>query len=161
MLSYIIYIYIYQTLYIYLHNLLVLDVVGQEVQSFGLFTVVGDGDARSTDDLGRVTFGVDLAQAGPLAELLGVRDMDQGDLLLGAESCDERLVHLLVARVGQKDNLGFATVDGLGDLMETLHGAIAEQGVAEDLSHGSEDIGDLFFLDDNGNIFGANVGHVV
>ena len=57
----------------------------QEVQAGGLITVVEDDDAGRADDLAGVAVLVDLAQAGPLTEGLGVRDLDVRDGLLQAQ----------------------------------------------------------------------------
>ena len=66
-----------------------LKVVEEDLEALRLLSVVLDDDARAADDLAGVALAVDLSEAGPGAEDLGVRDLDQVDLVLGAESLDE------------------------------------------------------------------------
>ena len=79
-----------------------LEVVQEDVQTLRLLTVVLDDDTRAPDDLAGVTLTVDLGESGPLAEDLGVRDLDQVDVVLGAKSLDE--LQVLGCEVGEAES---------------------------------------------------------
>lgn len=66
-----------------------LEVVQQDVQALGLLAVVLDNDTRASDDLSGVTLSVDLGQTGPGTQDLGVGDLDEVDVVLGAKSLDQ------------------------------------------------------------------------
>lgn len=55
--------------------------------------------------LAGLALGVDLAETGPLTQLLGLRDRQQGHVLLSAQRLDELLVVGLVAVLGQHAEL--------------------------------------------------------
>jgi hypothetical protein len=59
------------------------------VETLALGTIILDDDAGATDDLPRVTVLVDLAETGPLTENLPVTDLDQVDLVFGAEGLNQ------------------------------------------------------------------------
>lgn len=71
------------------------------VQSGRLLTEVLDHHHGATAHLARLALLVDLAQAGPLAQLLVGVDADQRDLVLVAQGGDQLLVLRLVAALGQ------------------------------------------------------------
>ena len=56
-------------------TLAALEVVLEDVAALALRAVLLDDDARAADDLARVALAVDLAEAGPGAEHLGVTDL--------------------------------------------------------------------------------------
>jgi hypothetical protein len=60
-----------------------------------------DDDARASNDLSRLALSVNLAQTSPGAQNLGVLNLDEVDLVLGAKSLDELDVLLLGARLVQ------------------------------------------------------------
>ena len=66
-----------------------LEVVQQDVQALGLLAVVLDDDTRASDDLSGVTLSVNLGQTGPGTQDLGVGDLDEVDVVLGAKSLDQ------------------------------------------------------------------------
>jgi len=70
-------------------SLSALEVLQKDVQTLGLLTVVLDDDTRTSNDLPGVTLSVDLGQTGPLSEDLGVRDLDEIDVVLGTEGLNE------------------------------------------------------------------------
>lgn len=78
-------------------------------------------------------------ETGPLAELLAVGNLDQGDLVLRAKGDDELLVSLLLAGLVQDAHVGLATVEGLGSLTETTGKAVVHQGELEDTLEGIQD----------------------
>ena len=68
-----------------------------------------------------------LTKTSPLAELLAVGDLDQGDLVLGAKGDDQLLVGLLLAGLVQDTHVSLATVEGLGSLAETAGKTIVHE----------------------------------
>lgn len=82
------------------------------MHGLGLLAVVADDDARAADDLPGVALAVDLAETDPLAELLGVLNLDQVDVVLSAESLDELGVVGFVARLGEDAEVGLLPVGG-------------------------------------------------
>jgi hypothetical protein len=64
--------------------------------------------------------------------LLAVRNLDERDLVLGAERNNELLVRLLLASLVQNAHVRLATVEGLGSLTETAGKAVVDEGELED-----------------------------
>jgi len=113
------------------HLLLSLEVVEEDGALLGLLTPVLNDDARAVDDLAGVTLTVELAKTNPLAEELSIRNLDEGDLVLGAESNDELLVGLLLAALVEDAHVSLAAVESLGSLTETTGKTVVDQGDAE------------------------------
>ena len=57
-----------------------LDVLLELVVSWTLLAPVADDDRGAADDLPGLALGVELAKAGPLAQLLVAVNLDEGDL---------------------------------------------------------------------------------
>ena len=149
-------------------HLAALEVLEEDVETLGLLTVVLDDDAGAADDLTGVALTVDLAETGPGAEGLGVRDLEQVDLVLVAESLDELEVLGLVAGLDEDAKVGLATVEGLGALTQTTGETVVDQGLLENLlesilnRHGALGGGGGLGLLDLLNVLGnlLNVRHV-
>lgn len=149
-------------------RLAALEVLEENVETLGLLTVVLDDNARAADDLTGVTLTVDLAETGPGTESLGVRDLEQVDLVLVAESLDELEVLGLVAGLDENAKVGLTTVKGLGALTKTTGETVVDESLLEDLlesildGHGALGGGsgllDLNVLDLLGNLL--DVRHV-
>ena len=77
-------------------------------------------------------------ETSPLAELLAIRDLDEGDLVLGAQGHDELLVGLLLARLVEDAHVGLAAVEGLGGLAQTAGEAVVDQRELEHALEGLE-----------------------
>jgi len=120
------------------HLLLGLEVVEQDGTLLGLLTPVLDNDARAVDDLARIALTVEDAETGPLAELLAIGDLDQGDLVLGAQGDDQLLVGLLLAGLVQDTHVSLAAVEGLGSLTETAGKTIVHESQLQDTLEGVE-----------------------
>ena len=150
-------------------HLAALEVLEEDVETLGLLTVVLDDDAGAADDLTGVALTVDLAETGPGAEGLGVRDLEQVDLVLVAESLDELEVLGLVAGLDKNAKVGLAAVEGLGALTETASKTVVDKGLLEDLlesvldGHGALGGGsgllDLNVLDLLGNLLDVRHGY--
>lgn len=108
--------------------------VEQELSSLGVLTPVGDDNTRSTNNLSGVTLSVELAQTSPLTELLGIGDLDKGDLLLGlvAESLDELEVRLVGDGVTEHTELGLSSRQSLGALSQTSDETVVDDGLLQD-----------------------------
>ena len=103
------------------------------MQALGLNTVVLDDDARAADDLARVALTVDLAEAGPGTEDLGVTDLDEVDLVLGTESLNELDVLGLGASLDEDAQVSLALVESLGTLTETASKTVVNESVLQNL----------------------------
>lgn len=79
------------------------------VQSGRLLSEVLDHDDRAAAHLARLALLVDLAQTGPLAQLLVGVDADERDLVLVAQGGDQLLVLRLVAALGQNGENGLTS----------------------------------------------------
>jgi hypothetical protein len=82
---------------------------------------------------------VELTETSPLAELLSVGNLDQGNLVLAAKSDDKLLVGLLLACLVEHAHVGLATVKGLGGFTETAGKTVVDEG---DLEHALERVED-------------------
>lgn len=78
-------------------------------------------------------------ETSPLAELLAIRDLDERDVVLAAESDDELLVGLLLACLVQDAHVGLSTVEGLACLAQTAGETVVDEGDLEDSLEGIED----------------------
>ena len=114
-------------------HLTVLEVVEEDVETLRLDAVVLDDDARAADDLAGVALTVDLAETSPGTEDLRVTDLDEVDLVLGAESLDELDVLGLCAGLDEDAKVGLTLVEGLGALTETASETVVNEGVLQDL----------------------------
>ena len=97
------------------------------MQALGLNTVVLDDDARAADDLARVALAVDLAETGPGAEDLGVTDLDERDLVRGAEGLDELDVLGLSARLDEHAQVRLALVQRLRALTQPARETVVDE----------------------------------
>ena len=91
-----------------------------------LLSVVLDDDARASNDLSCGTVTVDLAETNPLSESFGVTDLDEVDLVLGAESLDELGVLGLGACLVQDAEMGLSLVESLGALAESSSQSVVD-----------------------------------
>lgn len=98
-------------------------------------------------------------ETDPLAEHLSVRNLDQGDLVLGAQSDNELLVSLLLATLVEDTHVSLTAVESLGGLTETTGKTIVDEGDAQDTLQSIED-GHLAGASVSGNLdlIGGNGG---
>lgn len=78
-------------------------------------------------------------ETDPLAEHLSVRNLDEGNLVLGAESDNKLLVSLLLAALVEDTHVSLAAVEGLGGLTETTGKTVVDQGDAQNTLKGIQD----------------------
>lgn len=100
----------------YSKGLAVLEVVKENVETFGFDSVFFDDNAAAANDLTGIALTVDLAETSPGTEDLGVSDLDQVDLVLGAKSLDELDIFGLSAGLDKDAKVGLTLVKGLGAL---------------------------------------------
>lgn len=103
----------------------------------GLLTEVTDDDAVAADDFLGNSVLVNLAKANPLTELVGIRDLQELDLVLGTEGLDETKVLLLLAGLGENTEMGLAAVKSLDTLAETTGETVVVERATKDLNQGS------------------------
>merc|ERR1719384_2590376 len=117
-----------------LKDLLVgLEVVLEHIVGCALAAPVTHHSCRALDNLPGLALLVDLAEAGPLAQLhVGVH-LDQRDPVLLAESSDQLLVHGLVAVLSEDAEQGLPLVQGLCSLPQSAGKTISDQSLLEHL----------------------------
>lgn len=101
-----------------------------------LLSKVTDNDTVATDDVLGNTILVNLAKTNPLTKLLGVRNLEELDLVLGTESLNKTKVFLLLARLSQDTKMGLTAVQGLDTLTDTTGETVVDQGATEDFDEG-------------------------
>lgn len=77
-------------------------------------------------------------ETSPLAELLAVGNLDQGDLVLGAEGDDQLLVGLLLALLVQDTHVSLSSIQGLGGFSETASETVVHESELQDALEGVE-----------------------
>ena len=108
-------------------HLAVLEVVEEDVKTLGLNTVVLDDNARAADDLAGVALTVDLAEASPGTEDLRVTNLNEVDLVLGAEGLDELDVLGLRARLDEHAQMRLALVQRLRALTQPARETVVNE----------------------------------
>jgi hypothetical protein len=116
--------------------LLSLEVVKQDAALLAVGTPVLDNDARAVDDLAGVTLSVENAKTGPFAQLLAIGNLDEGDLVLGAQGDDELLVGFFLAGLVEDAHVCLAAVEGLRRLTETAGETIVHQSQLQNTLEG-------------------------
>ncbi len=139
-------------------RLAALDLVEEDVEVLGLLAKVADDRAGARDDLLGVAVLVNLAEANPFAELLGVGHLDELDGVLGAEGLDEAHILLLLTALGEHAELGGAHVERLYGLAEAARKPVVVEGAAEDFAEGILHRDGAAALDGGGVNFGY--GHL-
>lgn len=96
-----------------------------------LLTPVSDDDARAVDHLAGIALTIEHAEAGPLAKKLSVRDLDERDLVLRAQSDNEFLVGFFFACLVQDTHVRLTAIEGLGCLAQTAGQTIMDESEFE------------------------------
>lgn len=78
-------------------------------------------------------------ETDPLAEHLSVGNLDEGDLVLGAQGDNKLLVGLLLATLVEDTHVSLTAVESLGSLTQTTGKTVVDQGDAEDTLQSVED----------------------
>lgn len=129
-----------------------LEVLKEDLESGRVLTVVGDDNARAANDLSGLALTVDLGETGPLTKDLGVRDLDELDTVLSAESLDELEVLGLGDSLDKDTEVSLLLVKSLGALPQTPGKTVVDESGLDDLlesvldRHGAGLGGDLDLL---------------
>lgn len=108
-------------------EVLLLDVVNNERESFGFLAVVKDGHGGGALRLSWVSFLVVLAVSEPNTDVVTALNADHWHAVGLGERGDELLVLGIVAVLGEHANEGLLAVEGLADLIESLNETYKEQ----------------------------------
>jgi hypothetical protein len=103
----------------------------QDAERRRFLPVIGDDNARALHNLSRLAFGVELAQAGPLAERHRGRHSHQVNVRFVAQSLDQLGVIRLVAVLRQNAQQRLSGFNRLARLSETSVQAVFGQGLLE------------------------------
>lgn len=114
--------------------------IPDHVQRGCLLSKVLDDHDGAAAHLAGLALLVDLAQAGPLAQLLVRVDADQGHLVLSAQGGDQLLVCGLVAALRQDAEHGGALVQDLAGLVDAVHETVGDQRLLQHLLQGGVDV---------------------
>merc|ERR1719284_350399 len=136
-----------------------LEVLLEDVVGGSFLAPVPDDTGGTLDHLPGLALAVDLAQAGPLAQLHVAVNLDQGDAVLHAEGSDELLVHGFITVLGENAEQSLSLVQGLGGLTDTPGEAVSDQGLLEDLLDGGVDIHGAGHGGGGWNIISLSVRH--
>ena len=117
-----------------------LQVLLQHGKPLGLLTIVGHHGARAPHDLPGLALLVDLAEPGPLTQLLVLRHGDQVDALLGTERLDQLLVVRLVAVVREHTQLRLPTLNRTRRLVKSTRQSIVRKGLLQHHLDGRVDV---------------------
>lgn len=102
-------------------EVVVLDVLLEEGEGFGLFTVLLDGAGGGTSDLSGNTSLVVLALSEPFSKVVSGVDLDEWDLVLLGEGGDDLLVLGIIAVGGEDAEISLLGIKRLSNLVETLN----------------------------------------
>ena len=127
---------------------MLLDVVEDEVEGLGLLAVVADGSGGAATDLAGNSTLVILALAQPLANVLPLLDLQEGDVVGLAEGGNELLVLGIFAILGEDAEESLLAVECLDDLVETLDDTVVGEGLLQNVLGRCVDVVGLFLLDD-------------
>ena len=78
-------------------------------------------------------------KTNPLAEHLSIGNLDERNLVLGAESNNELLVSLLLAALVQDTHVSLTTVQGLSGLAQTTGKSVVDERDTENSLQGIQD----------------------
>ena len=103
------------------------------MEALAVSTIVLDDNTRAANNLSRVTLLVDLAETSPLTENFRVADLNQVDLMFGAEGLNQLDVLGFCAGLDQDTQVGLALIEGLGGFTETTSETIVKESGFQDL----------------------------
>merc|ERR1711907_281333 len=112
---------------------LLVEILEEEIKSFGLLTVVGDAHTGARDNLAGITLSIHLAETSPLSEEGVVVDLHQVDGVLGAQGLNELLVCRLVAVVSKNAQVHGTLVEHLRALTDATSQAVSAERLLEHL----------------------------
>ena len=83
--------------------------IQEDVHGLRLLSEVSNGNTRTANNLTGVTLTIDLTETGPFTELLGIRDLDQVDVVFGTESFNELDVFRLGTRLTENSQMSLTS----------------------------------------------------
>jgi len=113
-------------------NLTGLEVIQEDVHGLRLLSEVSDSNTRTTNNLTGVTLTINLTETGPFTELLGIRNLDQVDVVLGTESFNELDVFRLGTRLTENSQMSLTSVKSLDGFLQTTGKTIVNESTTED-----------------------------
>jgi len=120
-------------------HLLLGKVVQEHLTLLRFLAPVLDDDNRTIDDLTGISLAVDLTETSPLAELLFIGHLDEGDLMFGTESDDELDVGIFLAVLVEYTHMGLLAIERTRRLSQAASQAIVDQ---RNLQHTLQSIDD-------------------
>ena len=111
----------------------ILDVAKNSSKGRSILTKVSKDAARALDNLSGVALSVELAETAPFTKGLALRDLNEGNVVLLAESLNEAGVSGLIAIVSEAAKTSSLSVEGLDGNTETTLETIVVHGVLQDL----------------------------
>jgi hypothetical protein len=109
------------------------EVIKENMHPLTLNTVILDDDARAPYDLPWVALAIDFAEPSPSPENLCISDLDQVNLVFGAQSLDELDVLRLSAGLDKDTKVRLALIKGLCRLTKPTSKAVVDQRVLQNL----------------------------
>ena len=113
-------------------SLLGLEIVQQHVPLLALLAPIPNDDAAAVDNLSGISLAVEHAQAGPLAQHLSIRHLNQGDLVFRAKSNDEFLVGFFFTRFVEDAHVCLTAIEGFAGFTEATSETVVDEGEFED-----------------------------
>merc|ERR1719499_1316661 len=137
-----------------------LEVLLEDVVGGSLLAPVPDDTRGALDHLPSLALPVDLAEAGPLAQLHVAVHLDQGDPVLHAQGGDQLLVHRLVAVLGKDAEQRLPLVKSLLGLPHSPGEAVGDESLLEDLLDGGVDVNGPGGGGGTRNVISLNIRHI-
>jgi len=125
---------------------ILLNVVEHEGKSFGLLSVLSDGNGGSASHLSWVTLNVVLAESEPLTEVVTGLNIDKRNSVLLSQGGDKLLVFWVFAVGGEHANKSLVTVKALANLVESLDESVVSMGLLDNTLDGILKVVNLLFL---------------
>merc|ERR1719411_1915297 len=137
-----------------------LEVLLEDVVGGSLLAPVPDDTRGALDHLPSLALPVDLAEAGPVAQLHDAVHLDQGDAVLHAQGGDQLLVHRLVTVLGKDAEQRLPLVQSLLGLPHSPGEAVGDESLLEDLLDGGVDVHGPGGGGGARNVISLNIRHI-
>lgn len=115
------------------HTLASLEVLIKDMASLGIFSVLLDNNAGTTNNLASITIAVNLAKARPFAQDLCVSDLNEGNGMGGAKRFDELDVLRLRASLNEHAEVGLTPIQCFCALAQTPSKTVVLKRLLQDL----------------------------
>jgi hypothetical protein len=115
------------------HTLTSLEVLIEDMTSLGVFSVLLDNNAGTTNNLASISIAVNLAETCPFAQDLRVSDLNEGNGMGGAKCLDELDILRLRASLNEHTKVGLTSIQGLCALAQTTSKTVVLKRLLQDL----------------------------